>query len=219
MRHRLLEIGDVFLVAQRKETSVVVETAEDVECSGHSAVDGSVVRRVLPETGHLYAFAHLKVIVLAVDDFVEITAVVCDRVVVECDILKSGVAPYRQTSFSTRNLDGAFVVGAVPFACDGGVAEKRGLSLCFSPFVKLQHIFASVVAGYVEARVLIVGHVGTACSHQHDDVFVPSTRLGELAVGAFPRLHRLCRGVAPLLVVVVIALRVGCAVDAHRLRT
>ena len=219
MRHRLLEIGDALLVAQRKETSVVVETAEDVECSGHSAVDGAVVRRVLPETGHLYAFAHLKVVVLAVDNLVEIAAVVCDRVVVEGDILESGVAPYRQTLFGTINLDSALVVGAVPVARDGGVAEKRGLSLCFSPIVKLQNAFASVVAGYVETRVLTVGHVGMACSHQHDDVFIPSTRLGELAVGAFPRLHCLCRGVAPLLVVVVFALCVGCAVDAHRLRT
>ena len=219
MRHRLLEIGDALLVAQRKETSVVVEAAEDVEGCGHSAVDGAVVRRVLPEAGHLYAFAHLQAVVLAVDDFVEIAAVVCHRVVVECDVFKSGVAPYRQTLFGTINLDSALVVGAVPVARDGGVAEKSGLSLCFSPFVKLQNAFASVVAGDVETRVLIVGYVGMACSHQHDDVFIPSTRLGELAVGAFPRLHCLCRGVAPLLVVVVFALCVGCAVDAHRLRT
>ena len=145
MRHRLLEIGDVLLVAQRKETAVVVEAAEDVEGCGHCAVDSTVVRGVLPEAGHLYAFAHLQAVVLAVDNLVELAAVVCHRVVVEGDILESGVAPYRQTLFGTINLDSALVVGAVPVARDGGVAEKRGLSLCFSPLVKLQHAFASVV--------------------------------------------------------------------------
>ena len=145
MRHRLLESLDFLFACQRIETAVVVEAAEDVEGGGHRAVDSSVVWGVLPETGHLYALAHLQAVVLAVDNLVEIAAVVCHRVVVEGDILESGVAPDRQTLLGTRNLDSALVVCAIPVARDGGVAEKRRFTLHLRPLVKLQHAFTPVV--------------------------------------------------------------------------
>ena len=92
VRHRRLVGLDIFGIIQWIESTIVVETAENMKSICYGSINGTIFRRVLLETGHDDSFTHLQVVILAIDNLVEVTTVV-----VEGDIFEAGISPDRQT--------------------------------------------------------------------------------------------------------------------------
>ncbi len=67
MRHGLLESFDVFLIAQRIETSVIAKASEYLHRSSDSTIDGTVIDGIFRKANHLDAFTHFQVVILAED--------------------------------------------------------------------------------------------------------------------------------------------------------
>ena len=191
MRHRLVVGRDAVGVVERIEAAVVVDAAEDVEGVGHSAVNRSVVWRILVEALHLELLAHFEVVELAIDDFVELADTFGPN---KGEMLKTGVAPDGQTPRGTSDFNLSQKI-LFPLTGDGGVAEELGSALlCLSEVVGRQEVFALIVLGEVETSQ---SGSGWARSHQHDGILVPRARGRELFVGPFPGQHGLFGGIAP----------------------
>ena len=119
MRHRFGKGFDILLFAHGVEATIVVNTAKYLNGSSHSALYGTIVVGIFVEAFHHDTFAHLQIVVLAIDVLICVATIV-----VEGDILEASISPYRQTLFGTKYLYGAIIVCSIPFACDGGIAEE-----------------------------------------------------------------------------------------------
>ena len=191
MRHRLIVGRDAVGVVERIEAAVVVDAAEDVEGVGHSAVNRSVVWRILVEALHLEPLAHFEVVKLAIDDFVKVADTFGPN---KGELLKTGVAPDGQSLRGTSDFNLSQKI-LFPYPSDGGVAEELGSALlCLGEIVGRQEVFALIVLGEVETSQ---SGSGWARSHQHDGILVPRARGREFFVGPFPGQHGLFGGIAP----------------------
>ena len=170
MRHGTVEGSDAVFIFQRIEAAIVTETTEYLHRSGYGTIDGTIVGRVLVESRHLDAFAHLQVVILAEDVLVGI--ITCSFIV-EGNMLKAGIFPDRQTHIKTCNFDtGIFIFSLIILTSNGNVFEKwRFFRL--APHFSGKDLLTDVIWGDVEAVCLVVGDRRITLSHQHDDVLVP----------------------------------------------
>ena len=93
MRHRIFEGFDQFWCIQRLVSAIVVEAAENMKWGGDGSVDTTISKLVYTEVCHLDAFAHLQIVILAVDNLIFFNAIL-----VEGDMFEAGISPDRQTS-------------------------------------------------------------------------------------------------------------------------